>query len=101
MTDASATQDNFILPALPVGGLPFSQGWLDRMKLVRKRTVPITLPTRKDILVYIMFKIGIWDTHPDMRQIQGRLGSRICLFIAFNANMAGYPTKHNILFGNR
>ena len=34
MTDASTTQDNFILPAPPVGGLPISQDWLDRMKLV-------------------------------------------------------------------
>ena len=25
MTDADMTQDNFILPALPVGGLPISQ----------------------------------------------------------------------------
>ena len=29
MTDAGTTQDNFILPALPVGGLPISQDWLD------------------------------------------------------------------------
>ena len=33
MTDAGTTQDNFILPALPVGGLPISQDWFDRMKL--------------------------------------------------------------------
>ena len=32
MTDAGTTQDNFILPAPPVGGLPISQDWLDRMK---------------------------------------------------------------------
>ena len=29
MTDADTTQDNFILPAPPVGGLPISQDWLD------------------------------------------------------------------------
>ena len=29
MTDAGTTQDNFILPAPPVGGLPISQDWLD------------------------------------------------------------------------
>ena len=34
MTDAGTTQDNFILPAPPIGGLPISQDWLDRMKLV-------------------------------------------------------------------
>ena len=38
MTDAGTTQDNFILPASPVGGLPISQDWLDRMKLVCVRT---------------------------------------------------------------
>ena len=31
MTDAGTTQDYFILPAPPVGGLPISQDWLDRM----------------------------------------------------------------------
>ena len=45
MTDAATTQDNFIVPAPPVGGLPISQEWLDRMKLV-----PIILPSGKDIL---------------------------------------------------
>ena len=39
MTDAGTTQDNFILPALPVGGLPISQDRLDRMKLVRTRQI--------------------------------------------------------------
>ena len=29
MTDAGTTQDNFILPVQPVGGLPLSQDWLD------------------------------------------------------------------------
>ena len=54
MTDAGTTQDNFILPAPPVGGLPISQDWLDRMKLVCNRTVPI-LPSGKDILVDYIF----------------------------------------------
>ena len=45
MTDVGTTQDNFILPVLPVGGLPISQVWLDRMKLVRNRTIPIILPS--------------------------------------------------------
>ena len=35
---AGTTQDYFILPAPPVGGLPISQDWLDRMKLVCNRT---------------------------------------------------------------
>ena len=47
MTDAGTTQDNFILPAPPVGGLPISQDWLDRMKLVHDRTVPIILNLKK------------------------------------------------------
>ena len=41
MTDAGTSQDNFILPALSVGGLPISQDWLDKMKLVRDRTILI------------------------------------------------------------
>ena len=57
MTDAGTTQDYFILPAPPVGGLPLSQDWLDRMKLVRDRTIPVILPSGKDILVDTMFKI--------------------------------------------
>ena len=51
MTDAGTTQYNFVLPAPPVGGLPISQDWLDRMKLVRNRTIPIILPNGKNILV--------------------------------------------------
>ena len=51
MTDAGTTQDNFILPTPPVGGLPISQDWLDRMKLVYDSAVPIVLPSGKDILV--------------------------------------------------
>ena len=50
-------QDNFILPAPPVGGLPISQDWLDRMKLVRDRTIPIILQSGKNILVNMVFKI--------------------------------------------
>ena len=38
MTDANTIQDNFILPAPPVGGLPISQNW---MKLVRDRTLNV------------------------------------------------------------
>ena len=36
--NVSNVYDNFILPAPPVGGLPISQDWLDRMKLVHDRT---------------------------------------------------------------
>ena len=43
MADTGTTQDNFILPAPPVG-LPISQDWFDRMKLVHDRTIPIILP---------------------------------------------------------
>ena len=71
------TQDNLILPvAPPVGGLPISQDWLDRMKLVRNRTIPIILPSGKNILVDTMSKIIIGYTSLGMRQIRCRLGSR-------------------------
>ena len=86
MTDAGTTQDYFILPAPPVGGLPISQDWLDRMKLVHDRAVPIILPSGKDILVDAMFKIIIGYTNLGTRHIQGRLGSWICLF--------RYPSYH-------
>ena len=93
MTDAGTTQDYFILPAPHVGGLPISQDWLNRMKLVYDRTVPIILPSAKDILVDTMFKIIRGYTNLGTRQIQGRLGSCICLFIALNA-----PNKKQCLF---
>ena len=91
--------DNFILPALPVGGLPISPGWLDRMKLVHNRTIPIILPSGKNILVNMVFKINIGFTNLDKREIQSRLGSRVCLFIAPNGNMAGYPIQNNVFIG--
>ena len=62
MTEAGKTQDNFILPAPPVG-LPISQDRLDRMKLVRDRTIPVILPSEKDILFDTMFKIIIGYTN--------------------------------------
>ena len=99
MTDVGTTQDNFILPAPPVGGLPMSQNWLDRMKLVRDRTIPIILPSGKNILADTMFKTTIGYTNLGTRQIQCRLGSKVYLFIALNAIMAGYPTKNNVFFG--
>ena len=49
MADTRTTQNNFILPAPPVGGLPISQDWLNRMKLIRDRTIPIILSSGKDI----------------------------------------------------
>ena len=99
MTDAGTTQDNFILPAPPVGGLPISQDWLDRMKLVHDRTIPIILPSGKNILVNIVFKINIGHTNLDTRQIQSRLCSSVCLFIAPNANMVGTQQKVMSLLG--
>ena len=99
MTDAGTTQNNFTLPAPPVGGLPISQDWLDRMKLVRNRTVPIILPSGKNILAATTFKISVGYTNLGMRQIQCRLGSRVCPFITPNSNMAGYSTKYNVFFG--
>ena len=54
MTDVGMTQDNFILPAPLVGGLPISHDWLDRMKLVHDHTIPIILPSGKNILADAM-----------------------------------------------
>ena len=98
MTDVGTTRDNFILPAPPVGGLPISQDWLDRMKLVHDSTVPINLPRGKKILVHFMFKIIIEFIILSTTQPQSRLGSRVCLFIAPNANMARYPTTTKNVF---
>ena len=67
-SDTNATQDNFILPASPVGGLPISQ---DRC---------------------------IGYTNLGMRQIQCRLGSKFCPLITPNANMVVYPTNFNVFF---
>ena len=73
MTDAGTTQDNFIPPALPVGGLPLSQDWLYRMKLVHDRTD--ILPSGKDILADYIFKISVGYPNLVPRQIQARIGS--------------------------
>ena len=80
MTDASTTQDNFILPAPPVGRLPIFQDRLVRMKLVRDHNIPFISTSGKNILVNMMFNISI--ANHATRQIQSRLGSRVCLFIA-------------------
>ena len=93
MTDAGTTQTNFNLPALPVGCLPISQDWLDRMKLVRNFTIPINLPSGNNILVNMLFKINIGYTNLDTRQIQSRLGSRVCLFIALMPIQLGTQQK--------
>ena len=87
MTVAGTTQDNFILPAPPVGRLPISQDWLDRMKFVGDPTTPINLPSGINILVNMAFKICVGYTILDTRQIQSGLGSKVCLFITSNAKM--------------
>ena len=76
-----------------------SQDRLDRMKLVHDRSIPIILPSGKNILVNMVFKISDGYTNLNTRQIQSRLGSRVCIFIAPNANTAGYPTKSNDFIG--
>ena len=69
MTDAAMTQDNFILPAPPVGGLPISQERLDRMKLVA--TTPFQLFCQVEKIYWLIKCLKSQGT----RQIQGRLGS--------------------------
>ena len=93
MTDAGTTQYNFILSAPPVGGLKISQDWLDRMKLVRDGTIPVILPSGKHILVNTMFKINIGYTNLGTRQIQCRLGSKVCLFFALMPVWPGTQEK--------
>ena len=81
MTDVGTTQDNFILPAHPVVGLPISQNWLDRMKRIHDHIIPIILPSGKNILTDMVLKITI---------LQSRLGSRS----AFSLPLM--PTKYNV-----
>ena len=59
---AGPAQNYFIFLVLPVGGLPISQDRLDRMKLVHDRTIPIILPSGKNILVNMVFKISVLGT---------------------------------------
>ena len=56
MTDAGTTQDNFILPAPPVGGLPISQDWLDRCVTILILNICII---RKYIILYTFYVLGI------------------------------------------
>ena len=52
-------QDNFIIPAPPVRGLPTYHDWSDRMKLVCNSTILIILPSGKNISAdTVLIKIG-------------------------------------------
>ena len=62
MTDAGSTQDNFILPAPPVGGLPLSQDWLDRMKLVHDRYDMISGDIKTSVDGYQRLAFVVRDT---------------------------------------
>ena len=57
------------------------------------------LPSRKKVLADMIFKMSTGYTNLDKRQIASRLGSRVCILITPNANMAGYPTKNNVFIG--
>ena len=85
MTDASTTQDNFIFPAPPVGGLPIFQDQLNITKLVRNHTIPIILPSGKTVLADTTFKIITGYTNVGMRQIQYRL--EIFLYMQNNLHL--------------
>ena len=76
--DAGTTENNFILPAPPVGGLPISQDRLDRMNLVRDHTTPIIFKW-EEYVDYIVFKIRLFIT----------------------PNMAEYPTKNKVFIGKK
>ena len=58
MTDAGTTQDNFILPAPPVGGLSISQDWLDRMKYVREVKTEEMITVLNDRADSVEFQFG-------------------------------------------
>ena len=66
MADSCTTQYYFTLPAPPVGGLPISHAWRDRVKLVSNRTIPIVLPSGTNILADTMLKISIGHTNVDI-----------------------------------
>ena len=87
MADAGTTHETFILPAPPVGGLPFSQDWLDRITLIRDRTIPITLPSGKNILAEAIFKFIIGYTNVGAMQLQWGRDSRVCLFVTSNTKI--------------
>ena len=87
-----------IFPAMSVGGLPISQDRLDILKFVHNRTIPIILPSGKNILGNMVFKISVGYTNLDTRQIQSRLGSRVCLFIAPKESLLAYIRKQSIHF---
>ena len=53
------TQDNFILPAMPIRGMPMSKDRVERMKLVHNLTITVILPSRNNILADMMFKISV------------------------------------------
>ena len=52
----------------PVGRLPLSQDSLDRMNLVRYRAIPIILPSGKNTLGIMVFKVSVGHTHLLTRQ---------------------------------
>ena len=89
ITDAGTTQDNFIPPAPPVGGLPISQDWLDRMKLVHDRTVPIIKLSAHTLAV----ETGRYRNIERMEQI--------CMYCNLNTNEDEYillecPSSDNL-----
>ena len=67
----SLTQDNFIIPVPPVGGLPISQYRLDRMNIVRDCTISIISP--------VIFTLGLmkrWTLLPSPLLYLPRLTAR-------------------------
>ena len=100
MTDAGRTQVNFILPAPPVGGLPISHDWLDRMKLVRNRTIPTILPSGKNILVDTMFKIIIGTPSLACGKSSADLAAESVLSLPLMPVWLGTQQKNNVFFRN-
>ena len=96
MTDAGMTQDNFILPALCPGGLPISQDQLDRMKLLHDHTIPIILPSGKNILVNMVFKISVEYTNLDTMHIQKNLAADPAFSLPIMPILLG--TQQNLFF---
>ena len=80
MTDASMTH------CYCTASLPSRTGLIESNLFTS--TVPIILPSEKNVLPDTMFKLSTGYKH-----LNSRLGSRICRFITPNINMVGYPTN--------
>ena len=81
MTDAGTTQDNFILLHHLWEDCQSPRTGLTERSLFATTPFQSSLPSRKNILVNMVFKISIGYTNLDMRKIQSLLDSREKCFL--------------------